>query len=75
MGIEKENIMKYIYTVDLDRMEEVYFSNTQTNFFASDEERNKFNAQLVIEADTEEESTRMRMGMTDINMWKLLGTE
>jgi hypothetical protein len=75
MGIEKENTMKYIYTVDLDRMEDVYFSNTQTNFFASDEERNKFNAQLVIEADTEEESTRMRMGMTDINMWKLLGTE
>jgi len=67
--------MKYIYTVDLSKMEEVYFSNTQTNFFADEEERTKFNAQLVIEADTEQESTRMRMGMTDINMWQLLSTE
>jgi lipase chaperone LimK len=67
--------MKYIYTVDLAKMEEVYFSNTQTNFFADEEERTKFNAQLVIEADTEQESTRMRMGMTDINMWQLLRTE
>lgn len=67
--------MKYIYGVDLEKMEEVYFANTQTNFFASDEERAKFNAQLVVEANTEEEAIRMRMGMTDINMWVLLRTE
>jgi hypothetical protein len=75
IGIEKENKMKYIYTVDLERMEELYFSNTQTNFFADDEERSKFNAKLIVEADTEDEALRMRMGMTDINMWKLIDTE
>lgn len=67
--------MKYIYGVDLEKMEEVYFANTQTNFFANDEERAKFNAKLIVEADTEEEAIRIRMGMTDINMWILLGTE
>jgi hypothetical protein len=67
--------MKYIYAVDLERMEELYFSNTQTNFFADDEERSKFNAKLIVEADTEDEALRMRMGMTDINMWKLIDTE
>ncbi len=67
--------MKYIYTVDLAKMEEVYFLNTQTNFFADEEERKKFNAELIVEADSEQESTRIRMGMTDINMWQLLRTE
>jgi hypothetical protein len=67
--------MKYIYGVDLEKMEEVYFANTQTNFFADDEQRSKFNAQLTVEADTEQEATRIRMGMTDINMWVLLRTE
>lgn len=67
--------MKYIYTVDLDVMEGRYLQNTETNFFANDEERNKFNANLTIEADTEDEALRMRMGMTDITMWQLLRTE
>lgn len=67
--------MKYIYTVDLDVMEDRYFQNTENSFFANDDERNKFNATLTIEADTEDEALRMRMGMTDISMWKLLRTE
>ncbi len=67
--------MKYIYTVDLAVMEDRYIQNTETNFFANDEDRNKFNATLIVEADSEDEATKMRMGMTDITMWKLVGTE
>jgi len=64
--------MKYKYTVILENMEKVWFDNTKTEFFRNDEERNKFNAQLIVEADTEEEAERIRMGMTDIRMWDLV---
>lgn len=67
--------MKYVYVVNLDKMEEVYFEHTAQKFFANDEQRQKFNAELVIEADSEEESMQMRIGMTDIRMWELLRTE
>jgi hypothetical protein len=67
--------MRYIYTVDLDKMDEVYFGHTQQRFFQSDEQREKFNAELVIEADSEEEALAMRIGMTDIRMWNLARTE
>ena len=67
--------MRYTYNVDITKMEEVYFINTQSNFFADEEERKKFNADLVIEADSEEEAEKMRMGMTDITMWSLIRTE
>jgi hypothetical protein len=67
--------MKYIYGVNLAKMEEVYFTHTNTDFFADDEQRTKFNAKIVIEADSEEEATRMRMGITDITMWEQLPTE
>lgn len=63
--------MRYIYTVNTDRMEEVYFEHTAQNFFTSEEQRERFNAELVIVADSEEESLQMRIGMTDINMWNL----
>lgn len=52
-------------------MDEVYFEHTAKKFFADDEQRNKFNAELVIVADSEEESMQMRIGMTDIRMWEL----
>jgi len=67
--------MKYTYSINLDKMEEVYFSHTQTAFFKDDEERQKFNAQLIVEADTEEEAEKMRIGMTDIRMWEIVRTE
>lgn len=67
--------MKYTYTVDAAKAEEVYFEHTQKDFFANDEERKKFNATLIVEADSEEESFKMRIGMTDIRMWKLADTE
>lgn len=67
--------MKYVYGVNLEKMEESYWENTSTNFFANKEERDRFNAELIINADSEEESLRIRMGMTDIRMWDLLRTE
>jgi hypothetical protein len=63
--------MKYIYTVDLDKMDDVYFEHTQRRFFQSDDQRQKFNAELVVEADSEDEALQMRIGMTDIRMWNL----
>jgi hypothetical protein len=67
--------MKYTYIVDLDKMEETYRTHTQKDFFDTPEERAKFNAELVIYADSEEESLKIRTGMTDIRMWELLQTE
>jgi hypothetical protein len=67
--------MKYTYVVDLDKMEEAYIQNAKKDFFESSEERSKFNAELIIYADSEEEALKMRMGMTDIRMWELLQVE
>lgn len=62
---------KYYYKVELDVMEETYLKHTQTKFFKNDDARNKFNAELVVVADNEHESRRIREGMTDIRMWVL----
>jgi len=67
--------MKYTYVVDLDKMQEAYLENAKKNFFESLEEQSKFNAKLIIHADSEEEALKMRMGMTDIRMWELLQVE
>jgi hypothetical protein len=67
--------MKYIYNVDIAKMEETYFEHTQTNFFADDEERSRFNAELIINADSEEEALKIRIGITDIRMWNLIQSE
>jgi hypothetical protein len=67
--------MKYIYTVDVPKMEATYLENAQRELFNSDEQRSKFNAELVIEADSEDEALQMRIGMSDIRMWNLDRTE
>ncbi len=67
--------MKYTYIVDIDKMEETYRTHTQKDFFDTPEEKARFNAELVIYADSEEESLKMRTGMTDIRMWELLQVE
>ena len=63
--------MKYTYVIDLDKMEEAYLENAKKDFFESPQERSKFNAKLIIYAESEEETFKMRMGMTDIRMWEL----
>ena len=67
--------MKYTYGIDLDKMEEIYLTHTSREFFANDEQRQKFNVKIVVEADSEQESESMRIGMSDIRMWNLLTTE
>jgi len=62
---------KYYYRVDLDVMEKTYLENAKTDFFKDDDSRNRFCTQLVVVADNEQESQRMREGITDIRMWVL----
>lgn len=62
---------KYIYKVLLQPMEDLYLQNAGRVFFNTDEEREAFNAELVVEADSPEQSLAIRIGMTDIRMWEL----
>ena len=62
---------KYYYKVDLDVMEKTYLENAKEYFFRNDDIRNRFNAELVVIADSEQESQRIREGITDIRMWVL----
>jgi hypothetical protein len=70
-----EQLPKYIYTVILDVMEKTYLDNAQVPFFFTDEERNAFNAELVIDAKDEAQADKIRLGMTDTRMWELNRTE
>lgn len=56
-------------------MEKTYLDNAQVPFFFTDEERNAFNAELVINAENEAQAERIRVGMTDTRMWELNRTE
>lgn len=66
-----EQLSKYIYKVVLDVVEKEYLKNAGEEFFKTEEERAVFNAELVINASSEEESYAIRRGMTDIRMWEL----
>ena len=59
---------KYYYKVKLDVMEKTYLKNAKTDFFKEDDARNCFNAELLVVANNEEESQRIREGVTDIRM-------
>ncbi len=62
---------KYIYKVVLQPMEDLYLQNAGKVFFNTEEERQAFNAELTIEADSPEQSLAIRVGITDIRMWEL----
>lgn len=62
---------KYIYKVVLDVMEKEYLKNAGEEFFKTEDDRNAFNAELVINAADEDGSYAIRRGMTDIRMWEL----
>ena len=62
---------KYVYNVIIDAMEKIYFDNTNTEFFKTEEDRKNFNAELIVDANNEQESEKIRIGMTDTRMWKL----
>ena len=70
-----EQLPKYIYTVLLEVMEKTYLDNAQVPFFFTDEERNAFNAELVINAENQAQADKIRIGMTDTRMWELNRTE
>jgi hypothetical protein len=61
---------KYIYKVNIDVMEKVYFENAKVDFFANPIDREKFNAELIIYAENEEDSIKIRSGITHIPMWE-----
>jgi hypothetical protein len=52
-------------------MEDLYLQNAGKVFFNTEEERQAFNAELTIEADSPEQSLAIRVGITDIRMWEL----
>jgi len=64
-------LSKYIYKVVLQPMEDLYLQNAGKVFFNTEEERQAFNAELTIEADSPEQSLAIRVGITDIRMWEL----
>ena len=66
-----EQLPKYIYTVVLEAMENTYLENAKVDFFKTDEDRQAFNAELVISAKDETQADSMRLGMTDVRMWEL----
>ena len=73
--IERDKTMKYTYKVNIEKMEEIYFENAQRKLFNTDAERDKFNVELIVYADSEPEARQMRIGMSDIRMWDLVSTE
>jgi hypothetical protein len=62
---------KYYYKVLPDVMEDVYLENAKTDFFKDEESKQKFNAELCVIADNEEDSLKIRVGVSDIRMWEL----
>ena len=66
---------RYEYKVNLDIMEEVYRENAKVDFFTDPADREKFNAKLIVYAENEDESFKIRSGITHIPMWELKSTE
>jgi len=62
---------KYIYKVAMQPMEDLYLQNAGREFFKTEEEREAFNAELIVVADSPEQSREIRSGMTDLRMWEL----
>lgn len=63
---------KYTYKVNVEVMEEVYLDNAKVDFFADPADREKFNAELIVYAENEEDSYKIRSGITHIPMWELV---
>lgn len=66
---------KYTYKVNVEVMEEVYLDNAKVDFFTDPADREKFNAELVVYAENEDDSYKIRSGITHIPMWELKSTE
>ena len=62
---------RYEYKVNVEVMEEVYRQNTGVDFFENPADRDKFNAKLIVYAENEDDSFKIRSGITHIPMWEL----
>ena len=64
---------KYTYAPIKEIVEEQYLHHTNKSVYdmlGQDADFDK--AMLIIEADNEDQADRIRMGVTDIRMWKLI---
>ena len=67
---------KYRYRPITAVIEEQYTSNTGNDIYEALGSKVDFqNARLLVTADTPEESEKIRMGFSDVRMWKLEHTE
>jgi hypothetical protein len=66
-------LTKYYYKPVVELVEKVYLENAKKEFF--EDGRFDLDAELMVEAESEEDSLKIRMGLTDIRMWVLDRTE
>jgi len=60
---------KYYYKPIIEKVEEIYLQNAKKPFFENG--NYDLNIAIVVDAQSEEESLQMRIGVTDIRMWEL----
>ena len=64
---------KYTYVPIKEVVEEQYLHHTNTDVYSIlGQDVNFDKATLIVEADDEDQADRIRMGVTDIRMWKLI---
>lgn len=60
---------KFYYKPVLEKVQEAYLANAQTDYVSNIDIES--NVRLVIEADSEEDADKARIGFVDIRMWDL----
>lgn len=60
---------KFYYKPVLEKVQEAYLANAQTDYVSNIDIES--NVRLVIEADSEEDADKARIGFIDIRMWDL----
>ena len=60
---------KFYYKPVLEKVQEAYLANAQTDYVSLIDIES--NVRLVIEADSEEDADKARIGFVDIRMWDL----
>jgi hypothetical protein len=64
---------KYYFKPIAEVAKEVYFGHTQKELdIPEDFEKNTV---LIVEADSEEDATKIRIGITDVRMWEKIKEE
>ena len=63
---------KFHYKPIISKVEESYTEHTKLNIYEALGNIDFSKATLMVEAETQEEADKIRMGMTDIRMWELI---